>query len=1075
MFFKFRLHFLFLFFLLFLFPMGADAAVLNGGWYNMSGQKISTAVSGQKVQLRALLPADTPPGTIVTFEVWENDTFPFPDEGPIATFQGTLINGDVVFVSWDVVYAPGNNEFLNPDAELYFKAITPDGAVFSSLNSSSAVFGEITVPKPEGGAGGVNPSFNYARWSPVGGFNVKTTASEGEKVDLIASVSNGEGSDVIFTVYENDPLSDDVISITPLVAKVVNGFAKATWTVYYDQANDDCSGNCPPYPNLQYLFFAEIPGSDNVWSQDMIVTPPKNDTTPPTTPSQISADAISSSQIDIAWGGSTDPVVVDQLNSGVSGYELYRNGSLVKVFASSQRFYSDTGLSGATNYEYTLIAVDGAGNKSAPAVFGASTLLNPDSTPPSAPSGINLTPISSSKIDISWGASIDPKVLSETSSGVKEYRVFRDGKLIATVPFSELSYSDFGLSGSTTYNYEVVAYDFAGNASIPKKGSASTFALPVINSVSWSTLNATGGDVVTLTANVSNADGQVIVFSIYEDDGAFGREFGYEVSANVSSGVASADWNVVYDYNKFKAKELTDNLEFVFSANVQNTDITKWELNKLIVSPPADTIPPKISLSSSLASDVNSVTSPVDIVANVSDNDAIDYVEFFIDGISFSKDSVYPFEITSWSPESSMVGKNVTFKAVVYDVSGNSAYDSLTLNIGSSDVTAPSVSIISPQNGANINSSPLLISVDASDPYSGSVSGIDYVEFFVDDVLVGIDSESPYSYSWNAPLSSESKYNIKVAAYDFSGNSASDSIVVSIIPPSSTIGENTAPSPQIDLDAPSIPKNLTSTAISDTEVELRWDASKDNSGVVGYKVYRDGGNQFIADVKTTYFKDAGLLPNTTYTYTVTAYDANDNESQKSSIAIVDTLPTPDTTPPIISLTSPKADSIVSGMVKISADVSDDVSVDVVRFYIDGSIIFEDTIAPFEANWDTSSLTNGKIYNIYAEAQDPSGNIGSSNNISVMIGADAPTKSVSGIIPIYYATKQSESQIGEVQFFVGDSSAPFAVDSAYPYQASLDTTTLTNGQVYTVKVKVFDKSDPPKLLTESSLLNIKVKN
>jgi hypothetical protein len=80
------------------------------------------------------------------------------------------------------------------------------------------------------------------------------------------------------------------------------------------------------------------------------------------------------------------------------------------------------------------------------------------------------------------------------------------------------------------------------------------------------------------------------------------------------------------------------------------------------------------------------------------------------------------------------------------------------------------------------------------------------------------------------------------------------------------------------------PSNLNATGISADEIDLNWAAST-TSGVTGYHVFRNGGSQPIAtlDAATTAYADTGLNAGTTYTYTVTAFDAN-GESAPSNQA-----------------------------------------------------------------------------------------------------------------------------------------------------------------------------------------------
>jgi len=83
-----------------------------------------------------------------------------------------------------------------------------------------------------------------------------------------------------------------------------------------------------------------------------------------------------------------------------------------------------------------------------------------------------------------------------------------------------------------------------------------------------------------------------------------------------------------------------------------------------------------------------------------------------------------------------------------------------------------------------------------------------------------------------------------------------------------------------DTTPPSVPTGLTATAISSSQIDLSWNASTDNIGVVGYKVYRNG--TYLKSVTTTSTSDTGLNANTQYCYTISAYDAAGNESGQSN-------------------------------------------------------------------------------------------------------------------------------------------------------------------------------------------------
>jgi hypothetical protein len=92
---------------------------------------------------------------------------------------------------------------------------------------------------------------------------------------------------------------------------------------------------------------------------------------------------------------------------------------------------------------------------------------------------------------------------------------------------------------------------------------------------------------------------------------------------------------------------------------------------------------------------------------------------------------------------------------------------------------------------------------------------------------------------------------------------------------------HTAP-PASDTTAPSVPINLSATAVSSSAINLSWSASTDGVGVQGYRVFRSGVQ--IASTGSTSYGDTNLTASTTYSYTVVGYDAAGNQSAQSGSA-----------------------------------------------------------------------------------------------------------------------------------------------------------------------------------------------
>ena len=189
-----------------------------------------------------------------------------------------------------------------------------------------------------------------------------------------------------------------------------------------------------------------------------------------------------------------------------------------------------------------------------------------------------------------------------------------------------------------------------------------------------------------------------------------------------------------------------------------------------------------------------------------------------------------------------------------------------------------------------------------------------------------------------------------------------------------------------DLTPPTAPANV-AAAGTVGRVSLSWNASTDDVGVRGYRVFRSTTPDFVispanrvAESTGTSFDD--FLPAGTYYYRVAAFDAAGNQGEPSDA--VEGVALADTTAPSVSVTSPLAEATVSGVVTLTADASDNVAVAGVRFYVDGTAFgAEDTQAPYSIDWPSGSAANGE-HVITAIARDASGNLTTSAAVNVTV-------------------------------------------------------------------------------------------
>jgi glucose/arabinose dehydrogenase len=121
------------------------------------------------------------------------------------------------------------------------------------------------------------------------------------------------------------------------------------------------------------------------------------------------------------------------------------------------------------------------------------------------------------------------------------------------------------------------------------------------------------------------------------------------------------------------------------------------------------------------------------------------------------------------------------------------------------------------------------------------------------------------------------RWGFYVNARDAAGNVSQASRTVSVTPPFCSE----------DTTAPSVPAGLTASAVG-TAVTLRWAAATDDVAVTAYEVRRDATRAGTLTGGATTFTDAGLAPDTAYSYTVVARDAQGNTSEPSEPVVVRT-------------------------------------------------------------------------------------------------------------------------------------------------------------------------------------------
>ena len=191
----------------------------------------------------------------------------------------------------------------------------------------------------------------------------------------------------------------------------------------------------------------------------------------------------------------------------------------------------------------------------------------------------------------------------------------------------------------------------------------------------------------------------------------------------------------------------------------------------------------------------------------------------------------------------------------------------------SADTTKPTVALTAPAAGAVVSGT-VSVTADATDNV-----GVAGVQFTLDGSNLGAeDTLAPFTIPWDTRTSPNGSHSLSAVARDAAGNRQTAS--------------NVTVSVSNDTTAPTVPTSLVATAASSSQINLSWNAATDNVGVAGYRLTRNGS--VIASTTATTFSDAGLAPQTAYTYSVAAFDAAGNTSAASAPASATTQAGPPT-------------------------------------------------------------------------------------------------------------------------------------------------------------------------------------
>ena len=412
---------------------------------------------------------------------------------------------------------------------------------------------------------------------------------------------------------------------------------------------------------------------------------------------------------------------------------------------------------------------------------------------------------------------------------------------------------------------------------------------------------------------------------------------------------------------------------------------------------------------------------------NVSiDNVGVAGYELYRDGVKVGSTPGNTITSTPLSP-----GKSYTYTVKAYDAVGNYS-DASDAVIASTllDTAAPAI----PTGLTSVNAAETSISIKWN--ASSDNVGIKSYEIYRDNVKLGTATGTTYVSTGLAP---NTMYRYWVKALDTSDNESASSDVLTV----STI---------TDMQAPSVPVNLTQISKTETSISLSWTAATDNVAVAGYDLYRDGVK--VGTTPVLSITNSPLTPGKFYTYTVKAYDAAGNYSSLSDPMTIST--TNDTQ-------APTAPANVTAVSKTETTVSlswsaatDNVGVGGYYVYRDGTKIA--TIPGL--TYTSTSLSPNKTYTYTVKAYDGALNTSNASDpLAVTTNADTQAPSTPTGVTVVSTTLTS------VNLAWSASTDNVAVTGYEVYRdgtkigttpgLSITNIPLTPGKTYNYTVKAYD--------------------
>ena len=525
-------------------------------------------------------------------------------------------------------------------------------------------------------------------------------------------------------------------------------------------------------------------------------------------------------------------------------------------------------------------------------------------------------------VTLSWATSTD-------NVAVAGYRIFNGYELIETTAGTSFTVSN--LDAATQYTFSVEAFDATGN--ISEKISVLAITTDETAPSAPTNLVAVPDETsVALFWDASTDNVAVAGYNIYLN--------GVLVESTTATSYSITGLDVATGYSlSIEAFDSAQNVSEKSRIVVATTDNTPPSIPEIISALPGETIV------------------ELNWTASV-DNDGIAGYNIYLEDVLVGSSTDAAYTATNLNPATQYV-----FSVEAFDKSGNKSGKAIVTTY-TTDQTPPTppTRIV-----ANIYSTTIILS------WTESTDNVEVVAYNIyhNDVFIGTSATNNYTVN---DVEEATVHTFSIQAVDAAGNiSEATSITLSTT----------------DETAPSAPSNLSAQA-AENAVTLSWTESTDNVAVAGYRIFN--GYELIETTVGTSFNISNLDAATQYTFSVEAFDAAGNVSEKVSVSATTTDETAPTAPSNVTVQAAETSVTLSWTAS-----TDNVAVTGYSVYNGNELIGNTTSTSFTLN----NLEANNEYTFSVEAFDAAGNVSEKISVSattLTTGIDTPQVSSISVYP-----------------------------------------------------------------------------